>query len=34
MSWLSKQPLVVSRSLQKKLKTEIKHFEICIRIFE
>ena len=34
MSWLTKSPLVVSRDLQKKLKTELKHFEICIRIFE
>lgn len=34
ISWLTKSPLVVSRDIQKKLKTELKHFEICIRIFE
>lgn len=34
MSWLTKSPLVVGKELQKKLKTELKHFEICIRIFE
>ena len=34
LQWLTKAPLVVSRDLQKKLKTELKHFEICVRIFE